>query len=334
VLAVPGPYCRHARAHQAPVLVRTAEHRHRPGCCQGGGWVGSRGVSTEFERQTASSALSGFGIVTTFSSQKGRRLKQLVTLLLLGAAIVLWFAPSASARHDDLTVAADVTVAAAEDIAKCESSGDEKTAALVQALDPDRVVTLGDNVYPDGTISEFLDCYDPSWGVFKRKTASAPGNHDYHTLGGRRLQGILRSIRPVVRVGAYWHRPQYSDGRHGDEPAMEPIWNTFASQGGDIVLAGHDHNYQRFARIDDVRSFVVGTGGARLTPIHGDRARVSNDDTHGVLLLTLRAGEYDWSFEPVAGGTFHESSSSRPCTNDGVEPDVRHRSWRPVVRRA
>jgi hypothetical protein len=291
--------------------------------------------------------LSGFGIVTTFSSQKGRRLKQLVTLLLLGAAIVLWFAPSASALGED------VTVAAAGDIAKCESSRDEKTAALIQALDPDRVVTLGDNVYPDGTISEFLDCYEPSWGAFKWKTAPAPGNHDYHTpdaagykeyfdlsdtwyawdLNGWRFYSLNSEEGIDEQVGwlradmqenprdcyvAYWHKPRYSDGRHGDEPAMEPIWSTFASLGGDIVLAGHDHNYQRFPRIDYVRSFVVGTGGAALTPIFGDRARVSNDDTHGVLLLTLRAGEYDWSFEPVAGGTFHESSSSRPCTNDGV----------------
>jgi acid phosphatase type 7 len=273
-------------------------------------------------------------------------LKQLLTLLLLGTAIVLWFAPSASALDDD------VTVAAAGDIAKCGSSGDEKTADLIQVLDPDRVVTLGDNVYPDGTISEFLDCYEPSWGVFKWKTAPAPGNHDYHTpdaagykeyfnvsdawyawdLNGWRFYSLNSEERIDEQVEwlredmqenprecyvAYWHRPRYSDGRHGDEPAMEPIWNTFASQGGDIVLAGHDHNYQRFPRIDDVRSFVVGTGGAGLTPIDGDRARVSNSDTHGVLLLTLRAGEYDWSFKPVAGGTFRDSRKNRSCTNDG-----------------
>lgn len=276
-------------------------------------------------------------------------MKRLLTLILLGAVIVLWFAPSASASDDD------VTVAAAGDIAKCGSSGDEETAALVQALDPDRVVTLGDNVYPDGTISDFLGCYEPSWGVFKWKTAPAPGNHEYHTpeaagykeyfnlfdtwyawdLNGWRFYSLNSEERIDEQVEwlredmqenprdcyvAYWHRPRYSDGRHGDEPAMEPIWNTFASQGGDIVLAGHDHNYQRFPRIDEVRSFVVGTGGAGLTPISGDRARVSNSDTHGVLLLTLREGEYDWSFEPVPGGTFRESRSSRLCTNDSEEP--------------
>ena len=300
-------------------------------------------------------ALSGWRS-PCFSSQKRRRLKQLVTLLLLGAAITLWFAPSASAVHDDVTVATDVTVAAAGDIAKCRSSaGDEETAALVQALDPDRVVTLGDNAYPDGTISDFLGCYEPSWGVFKWKTAPAPGNHEYHTpkaagykeyfnlsdpwyawdLNGWRFYSLNSEERihkqanwlrkdmqenPRDCYVAYWHRPRYSDGRHGDEPAMEPIWNTFASRGGDIVLAGHDHNYQRFSRIDNVRSFVVGTGGAGLTPIFGDRASVSNSDTHGVLLLTLRAGEYDWTFEPVAGGTFRESRSGRLCTNDGEKP--------------
>jgi hypothetical protein len=291
------------------------------------------------------------GIVTTLSSERRRRLKRLLILLLAGAAVVLSFTPSASALGED------VTVAAAGDIAKCGSSGDEQTAALIQALDPDRVLTLGDNVYPDGTISEFLDCYEPSWGVFKWKTAPAPGNHEYHTLeaaGYKEYFGLsdtwyawdlngwrFYSLNSEERIDeqaewlrqdmqenprdcyvAYWHRPRYSDGRHGDEPAVEPIWNTFASQGGDIVLAGHDHNYQRFARIDKVRSFVVGTGGAGLTPILEDRARVSNSDTHGVLLLTLRVGEYDWSFEPVAGGIFRDSRGSRLCTNDGAEPGV------------
>jgi acid phosphatase type 7 len=275
-------------------------------------------------------------------------MKQLV-ILVLALAIFGAFAPTASGLDRE------VTVAAAGDIAKCGGSGDEKTASLLQTLNPDRVVTLGDNVYPDGTISEFLTCYDPSWGAFKWKTKPSPGNHEYHTLHALgykkyfRLRGDpwyawnLRgwrfySLNSEERIEeqvdwlrqdmqdhprdcylAYWHKPRYSDGRHGDEPAIEPLWSVFASHGGDIALAGHDHNYQRFARIDGVREFVVGTGGAALTPIHGDRALVSNDQTRGLLLLTLRAGGYDWSFEPVPGGTFHDSGR-RNCVNDAPSP--------------
>ena len=75
----------------------------------------------------------------------------------------------------------DVTVAAAGDIAGCDTMGDEATADLVDRLAPDLVVTAGDNAYPDGTPAEFAECYDPTWGRFKAKTRPTPGNHEYHT---------------------------------------------------------------------------------------------------------------------------------------------------------
>jgi acid phosphatase type 7 len=71
---------------------------------------------------------------------------------------------------------------AAGDIAGCTWTGDETTAALVNAL-PGTIVTLGDNVYPNGTASEFANCYAPSWGQFKARTRPTPGNHDYNTAG-------------------------------------------------------------------------------------------------------------------------------------------------------
>lgn len=106
-------------------------------------------------------------------------MKQLVSFPILAAAAFLGFTASASALSND------VTVAAGGDIAKCGASGDEQTAELVKTLNPTRVVTLGDNVYPDGTIWEFLKCYNPSWGAFKAKTKPSPGNHDYHTPAAR-----------------------------------------------------------------------------------------------------------------------------------------------------
>jgi acid phosphatase type 7 len=70
----------------------------------------------------------------------------------------------------------------AGDIASCTSSGDEATAALLDTI-PGTVYTLGDNVYPNGTSSEFTNCYAPSWGRHKARTRPAPGNHDYNTSG-------------------------------------------------------------------------------------------------------------------------------------------------------
>lgn len=71
-------------------------------------------------------------------------------------------------------------VLAAGDIASCDSNGDELTAQLLDEHGG-LVLTLGDNVYPDGTAAEFADCYDPSWGRHLDRTRPSAGNHDYQT---------------------------------------------------------------------------------------------------------------------------------------------------------
>lgn len=80
------------------------------------------------------------------------------------------------------------TLIAAGDIAYClkepaAHSAAERTARLVEWLlrsAPDaQVLTLGDNVYEDGTRAEFQECYEPTWGRFKQRTWATPGNHDY-----------------------------------------------------------------------------------------------------------------------------------------------------------
>jgi hypothetical protein len=48
---------------------------------------------------------------------------------------------------------------------------------------PGTVFTLGDNVYPDGTATRFRNCYDPTWGKYKKRTKPTVGNHEYHTTG-------------------------------------------------------------------------------------------------------------------------------------------------------
>lgn len=68
----------------------------------------------------------------------------------------------------------------AGDIANCAGDQDEQTATLVDAI-PGTVFTAGDNAYESGTLQQFQDCYDQSWGRFKGRTRPAPGNHDYET---------------------------------------------------------------------------------------------------------------------------------------------------------
>ncbi|MEH1164298.1 DNRLRE domain-containing protein [Micromonospora sp. CPCC 205539] len=62
------------------------------------------------------------------------------------------------------------------------SSGDTATAALLDGISG-TVFTTGDNVYPNGTASEFTTYYAPTWGRHKARTRPSPGNHDYNTSG-------------------------------------------------------------------------------------------------------------------------------------------------------
>ena len=101
---------------------------------------------------------------------------------------------------------------------------------------------------------------------------------------------------------------------------MTAIWQALYDGGADLVIEGHDHMYERFAAMDasgnvdtskGIRSFVVGTGGKSHYgfPDVQPNSEVRNDNTYGVLRLTLRAGDYDWGFVPAAGGTFTDSGS-------------------------
>ena len=77
----------------------------------------------------------------------------------------------------------DPVVAGAGDITRCGNERGELTAQLLDLIDPDTVITMGDNAYPDGTIDQFNNCYDPTWGRHKARTRPSPGNHDYHVSG-------------------------------------------------------------------------------------------------------------------------------------------------------
>jgi hypothetical protein len=78
--------------------------------------------------------------------------------------------------------AADPVLVGAGDIASCSSSGDEATAKLLDII-AGTVFAAGDNVYENGTSSEFANCYNPTWGRHKARTRPATGNHEYQTSG-------------------------------------------------------------------------------------------------------------------------------------------------------
>ena len=120
---------------------------------------------------------------------------------------------------------------------------------------------------------------------------------------------------------AYMHHPRFSSASvHGDSPALEPLWRALEEDRAELVLAGHDHDYERFApqtaagALDvgrGVRQFVVGTGGRPLysfgTPEPNSEAR--DNTTWGVLHLRLRDGSYDWRFVGRPGSSFADAGT-------------------------
>lgn len=119
---------------------------------------------------------------------------------------------------------------------------------------------------------------------------------------------------------AYWHNPRFSSGFHGDNTSHDAFWRELYAARADVVLNGHDHNYERFnlqnpdavADLQGIREFVVGTGGKSTRAFATIRAnsKVRSTGTFGVLKLTLRPNSYDWQFVPVAGQTFTDSGTT------------------------
>ncbi len=141
---------------------------------------------------------------------------------------------------------------------------------------------------------------------------------------GSRQQRWLRAAltrHPRRCTLAYWHQPRFSSGLHGPDEAVAPLWRTLQRAGADVVLSGHDHDYERFApqtwdgrrsRARGMVQFVVGGGGKSLYPIllarRNSRARAS---TFGVLQLTLGPGRYAWRFVGEPGERFRDAGTAR-----------------------
>jgi PKD repeat protein len=131
---------------------------------------------------------------------------------------------------------------------------------------------------------------------------------------------------------AYWHHPLFSSGNEGAHPEVAPLWQDLYNAGAELVIVGHDHDYERFAPqspngvLDSaygIREIVAGTGGGGLFTAHAPvpNSEALNDNTNGVLKLTLHANGYNWKFLPIPGETFTDSGSTHchgapPATNN------------------
>ncbi len=117
------------------------------------------------------------------------------------------------------------------------------------------------------------------------------------------------------------HHPRFSSGEHGNTAAVKRFWNVAYSHHADIALAGHDHDYERFRRMDPAGaaaadglfSFVSGAGGRSLyafgTPVPGSRFRAN--DSAGVLALTLGSTQFGFEYKTIDGTVI--DSGVRSC---------------------
>jgi hypothetical protein len=295
------------------------------------------------------------------------------TVLIVGAmtsAMVLACMAAVLTAVPGASQARTVTLVGAGDIAGCDFKPDRKTARLLGKIQG-TVFTLGDNVYPDGTSKQFRDCYDPTWGKYKKRTRPTPGDQDYATSSGakpyfdyfgwragkpgRGYYSYDRGTWHIVALNsnckevggcewksaqgrwlrrdlanhrarctlAYFHHPLYASGTTHDSPKVKPFWHILYNHHADVILSGHVHRYERFARITPsgkrssargIRLFIVGTGGKLGGSQHGPdepRVQAKKIGTPGVLKLDLGSGFYRWKFVPVAGRNYTDSGRAR-----------------------
>jgi len=234
------------------------------------------------------------------------------------------------------------------------------TASYAASLKPTWVLALGDLQYQKGSLDDFRNSYDKSWGALKSITMPVVGNHEYMTpgaagyysyfdttekrgyyvfeVGGWRVY-VLNSNCDKINCGTenLWfnqqlrdhpaactlmamHHPRYSSGlEHGSSTVPRPFWRTAYQHHVDVALAGHDHDYERFRRMDGegvrrakgIVSFVSGTGGRSLYHLGTKRpnSQYFQARRFGVLKLTLGDGTWSWNYR-TTGGTSLDSGTN------------------------
>lgn len=212
--------------------------------------------------------------------------KDWVRPILSLVLVTMFLAQSGGSIGRASAVGTTVVLAGAGDISKCNNNNDEATARLLDNISG-TVFTTGDNVYSNATLTEYQNCYHPTWGRHKSRTKPVPGNVEYntsgasgyysyfsniprnyyvYTLGDWRIYALNSEIDTSATsaqavwlkndltasnkpcVMAYWHRPRWSSGSaHGSDTRMQAIWNILYDAGAELVVSGHEHSYERFA---------------------------------------------------------------------------------------
>jgi 3',5'-cyclic AMP phosphodiesterase CpdA len=146
-----------------------------------------------------------------------------------------------------------------------------------------------------------------------------PGSTQYEWLAGE----LAAHANNCTIVSL--HHPAFSIGPNGDTEQLRAVWELIAENGVEIVLAGHDHDYQRWEPLDaagmpssvGTTQFVVGTGGHGIRPFvrSDERVEAGMDETgvYGALRLDLHAKSADFAFITTGGQSL--DAGSIPCNS-------------------
>jgi hypothetical protein len=198
--------------------------------------------------------------------------------------------------------AGSVVLAGAGDIAY-DGPEDGQTAALLDAIDPDIVFTLGDNAYEEGTARQFATWYRPTWGRFRARTRPTPGNHDYRTRNASGYFGYFgaRAGEPAKGYYSYeagaWHVVVLNTNGEG-------ACATIACNGGSAQ--------ERWLRAD----LAASTKQCTLAYWHHPRYSIGPQGTTSVTRALWEA-LYDDGVELALAGNDHNYQRWKPLDDDG-----------------
>ncbi|MDH3499867.1 MAG: DNRLRE domain-containing protein, partial [Acidimicrobiia bacterium] len=260
----------------------------------------------------------------------------------------------------------------------------DQVVDVIRNMAPNMVLYLGD-VYERGSYTEFRNWYGTSgesWDQFSGITNPVVGNHErlteasagyfeywndpplYYSLnvnGWTVIALDLQATRPSEEQLAWLqdqlvssnectlvmqHHPVFSVGPHGDHQDADELWPLFAEAGVDLLLAGHEHNYQRWLPLgSDMQpdeegplQIIVGTGGHGIRPTNGSDERAATvfdaaPAAFGALRLELNqtgavatyldiGGEtLDWTARSCSDAAVDVTPPSQPREPSGFAPD-------------
>ncbi len=286
------------------------------------------------------------------SYQFGTRALELTTVVVAGAGDICDTNGTTCKGTSDLIVGINPTaVFTAGDNAYSNGTLSEYNARYAPSWGRFKVLTSptpGNHEYNTSGASGYFDYFNGSGAQTGPAGDRSKGYYswdvgDWHFIalntmsGGTIAQAQLNWLQSDLAANtkpctaAYFHHPLLSVGNYSGYSQVKPIWDRLYAAHADLVLVGHDHNYQRYALMKPdktadsaggIRQVLVGTGGRAFYGISGSHPLLekSNANSHGVLKLTLTATGYTGEFVRSTG-SFTDSFSGS-CHNATPPPNA------------